>query len=220
MELADGVYTVPVTLELEDRDVTLHPAAVETDRGIVLIDAGCPGIVDQLEAGLEAAGFDWNDVWATLLTHQDVDHAGGLADVVDRADPVVIAHRECAPYVDGRMEPIKMDDRRYPSVPVDITLTEGDRFSTIAGPMELLHTPGHAPGHLSLYFEEERLLLSGDALHAPEGRLAGPRGPLDEAEAIDSIRKLSPLDIERTLCYHGGFVEQGTDVIETLHSTD
>lgn len=33
MELVDGVYTVPVTLELEDRDVTLHPAAVETDRG-------------------------------------------------------------------------------------------------------------------------------------------------------------------------------------------
>ncbi|TYL39874.1 MBL fold metallo-hydrolase [Natronococcus pandeyae] len=215
MELVDGVHTLPVTLELEDRDVTLNPAAVETDRGVVLIDAGCPGIVDQLETGLEAAGFDWDDVWATLLTHQDVDHAGGLEDVVDRADPVVIAHRECAPYIDGRLEPIKMTDRRYPAVAVDVELTEGERVRTVAGPMEAYHTPGHAPGHLSLYFSEERLLLSGDALHAPDGTLDGPRGPLDEAKAVGSIETLATLEIERTLCYHGGFVEQGTDAIET-----
>ena len=218
MEHIDDVYHLPVSLELEDRTVTLNPAAVETDRGLLLLDTGCPGVDDQLEANLEAAGFGWDDVWGVVLTHQDVDHAGGLAAVTDRADPVVFAHPDCAPYVDGRAHPIKLDDEqeRYPAAPVHVEIRDGTRFETAAGPVEVFFTPGHAPGHVSLYFEDAQLLVSGDALHVPEGDLDGPRGPLDEQQALESIEVLSTLDVDRTLCYHGGFVEQGTDAIRRI----
>lgn len=221
MQVVKGVYALSATLEIEEEDIelTVHPAAVETERGIVLLDAGWPGAIDQLEGRLGEAGFGWEDVWAALLTHQDVDHAGGLSDVVDRADPVVFAHRDCAPYVDGREHPVKMDEgERYPPVRVDVELADGARFATAAGPLEVLFTPGHAPGHVSLYFEDEHLLVSGDALHAPEGELDGPRGPLDEAAAVDSIDRLSNLDVERTLTYHGGLVEHEPDAIGAIRT--
>ncbi|WP_049929008.1 MBL fold metallo-hydrolase [Halopiger goleimassiliensis] len=218
MTRIDHVYQLPVTLEPEDQDIVLHPAAVETDRGLLLLDAGCPGIADQLEEHLTEAGFDWDDVWGVVLTHQDVDHAGGLAAVIDRADPVVFAHPDCAPYVDGRKHPVKIDDdqERYPAAPVHVEIPEGTTFETAAGPMDVFFTPGHAPGHVSLYFEDADFLVSGDALHAPEGDLDGPRWPRDEQRAVESIEALSTLEFERTLCYHGGFVQQGTTALDRI----
>jgi len=228
MNVVDGVYAFPLTLELDDpddpdgetREFTFHPSGVETDRGLLLVDAGFPGSTDQLESRLAEAGFDWADVWGVALTHQDADHAGGLAEVVERADPLVFAHRECAPYVDGREHPIKIDDdaERFPAADVDVELTEGVRFRTAVGPMDVYHTPGHAPGHVSFHFPEERLLVSGDALHAPEGDLDGPRGPLDEGRAVDSVGTLADLDVERTVCQHGGVVEHDADAIEGIHA--
>jgi glyoxylase-like metal-dependent hydrolase (beta-lactamase superfamily II) len=82
--------------------------------------------------------------------------------------------------------------------------------------MEVVHTPGHAPGHISLYFPDERALVSGDALHAPEGELDGPRGPLDEETAVESVATLADLAVERTLCHHGGVVEHDPDAIERV----
>jgi glyoxylase-like metal-dependent hydrolase (beta-lactamase superfamily II) len=128
-------------------------------------------------------------VWAVLLTHQDGDHAGGLASVVASTDAVVFAHEVCAPYVDGREDPIKGGSDRYDPVPVDVELTDGVRFRTAAGPMRVVFTPGHAPGHVSLYLPDERLLLAADALTAARGRLRGPSEEftLDMSEATDSV---------------------------------
>lgn len=218
MQLADGVYALSQTVEHDEGSTTIHPAAVETERGVVLLDVGYPGELDQLTEALADAGHDFGDVWAALITHQDGDHAGALADVVDRTDAVVLAHRECAPYLDGRMDPIKGDGERYPAVPVDVELADGVRLSTAAGPMEVLFTPGHAPGHVSLYFPEAKLLIAADALTAREGELAPPSEEytLDYEEATESVGRLSERDVERTLCYHGGFAEQGTGAIAKL----
>ncbi|PSP50665.1 MBL fold metallo-hydrolase [Halobacteriales archaeon QH_1_68_42] len=197
MNVTDGVYAFPLTLEIdhpeaETDEVTFHPSAVETDRGLLLIDAGYPGSIEGFEENLAEQGFEWADVWGVALTHQDADHAGGLADIVERADPVVFAHRECAPYVDGREHPIKIDDdaERFPAADVDVELVEGARFDTLAGPIDVYHTPGHAPGHVSYHLPEERLLISGDAL----------------------------LAVERTLSQHGGIAEHDPDRIAEIHT--
>jgi glyoxylase-like metal-dependent hydrolase (beta-lactamase superfamily II) len=217
MPVPDAVHVFPQTLELDDHpDSTINPGAVETDRGLLLIDAGFPGEIDQVEANLDDAGFDFADVWGVVLTHQDPDHAGGLADVVERADPVVFAHPTCAPYVDGREFPVKLADERYPAAPVHVEVTEGTRFDTQAGPMEVVFTPGHAPGHISLHLPEAGFLASGDALHAPEGELDGPRFPMDEDEAVESVRKLGARDFDGTLTQHGGVVDEGADELDAV----
>lgn len=216
-QLADGVHVLPLTFEIEpDNEMTLHPAAVETERGLVLVDTGFPPGIDQLEAHIDQLGFDWADVWAVVLTHQDPDHVSGLSVIIERTHPVVFAHRDCAPYVDGREQPVKMDGERYPPVGVEVELTEGVQFDTAAGPMEVIFTPGHAPGHMSLYFSDENLLISGDALHAPDGEIDGPRYPHEEEPAVESVEALGELDVEGTLTYHHGFVEHDIDAIADI----
>jgi glyoxylase-like metal-dependent hydrolase (beta-lactamase superfamily II) len=218
MELADGVYALPQTLSQGDRDVTIHPAAVETGRGVLLVDVGFGDELEQIAAALEEYGHGLGDVWGVVVTHQDGDHAGALAEVVDRTGAAVFAHPECAPYVDGRMDPIKGEGERYPAARVDVEVADGTAFDTVAGPMTVQFTPGHAPGHVSLYLPEERLLLAADALTAPTGELAGPsdQHTLEMERAIESVGELSELDVERTLCYHGGLAEQGTGAIARI----
>jgi glyoxylase-like metal-dependent hydrolase (beta-lactamase superfamily II) len=84
--------------------------------------------------------------------------------------------------------------------------------------MVVVHTPGHSPGHVSLYFPDEKLLVAGDALTARDDQLAGPSEEFtpDVDEATESVGKLVDRDVERTLCYHGGFVGQGTGAIARI----
>jgi len=215
----EHVHVCPQTLELDDRpDPTFHPSAVETDRGLLLVDTGVPGELDQWAANLADAGFALEDVWGVALTHQDADHAGGLAAISEAVDPVVFAHPTCAPYVDGREQPVKIpeEDGRFPAAPVHVEVTGGTRFDTRAGPMEVVETPGHAPGHVSYHFPEAEFLVSGDALHCPDGDLDGPRFPMDEAAAVESMRALASREFDTTLCQHGGVVDAGTDRLETV----
>jgi glyoxylase-like metal-dependent hydrolase (beta-lactamase superfamily II) len=219
MELTDGVHAFPQTVDRGDSATTVYPAAVETSKGVLLVDTGFPGLTDQVKSNLADAGFGWDDVSGIVLTHQDGDHAGSLAAVIDRTDALVYAHERCAPYVDGREEPIKSPEgERYPPAEVDVELVDGVAFRTVAGPMEVVFTPGHAPGHVSLYFPDRELLLAGDALTADETGLQGPSTEytLEMDEALDSVGTLADREIRRTLCYHGGFVEEGTDRIGEL----
>lgn len=221
MPVPDAFHVCPQTIDIEDGPtLTINPGAVETDRGLLLVDTGVPGKLDRVESNLSDAGFGLDDVWGVVLTHQDPDHAGGLAAIAERVDPVVFAHPTCARVVDGRERPVKLEDEdaeRYPASPVHVEVTDGSRIHTLAGPMEVVETPGHAPGHVSLYFPEASFLVSGDALHAPEGELDGPRFPMDEAQAVESMRRLADLDFDATLTQHGGPVEAGSDrVAEVL----
>lgn len=213
MALASGVHAFPQTIVRESGELTIHPAAVETPKGVLLVDVGDPGTTDQIEANLEGAGAGWEDVRGVVLTHHDGDHAGGLADILELVDDAVVyAHEECAPYVDGRKYPLKEDpDDRYPEVDVDVEMVEGVSFRTAAGPMDVVFTPGHTPGHVALHFPEERLLLVGDTITADEDGLAPPweENTPDMERARRSIRDLADLDVERVLCYHGGPVEAG-----------
>ena len=219
MEIIDGVYVFPQTVELGGVEQTFHPSAVETATGLVLVDVGFPGQSEQVETNLADAGFDWSDVSAVVLTHQDGDHAGGLADVLARVDATVYAHKACAPSVDGREQPIKSgDSERYPPARVDVELVDGVRFNTAAGPMDVVFTPGHAPGHISLHLPEAGILLAGDALTADEDGLQGPNDQhtLDMDTALDSAQRLSTRSFDRTLCHHGGVVDAGAERVESL----
>lgn len=216
MALPGPVHAFPQSIDREGEAVTIHPAAVETPSGALLLDVGFPGQLDRVEANLRAAGLAVSDVTAVLLTHHDGDHAGGLAELLERTDATVYAHERCAPHVDGREEPVKSPDgQRYPAAPVDVELVGGERFRTDAGPMDVVHTPGHTAGHLSLHFPEQSLLVAADALTADESGLAGPSPEfsLEMDRALDSAASLADLDVASILCYHGGVVEADADDI-------
>ena len=214
-----GVHTLPITVEYGNREITITPTLVETERGLVLIDAGPRGALDGIRTHLRSLGYDLEDVWLVVLTHHDADHAGGLADLLESVDAVVATHRDEAPFVTGERDPIKGDGDRYPPVDVDLELAGGVRIPTPAGPMEVVETPGHAPGHVSLYFPENGLLIAGDALVSDGNEpLSGPKPEFtpDMDRALESVAALAALEVDHVVCYHGGYVDRGNERIEEI----
>ncbi len=218
-----GVHALPLTLEYHGRELTITPTVVETDRGLILVDVGPEGAVDPLETALADLGFSMSDLWLVVLTHHDGDHAGGLEELRSRVDVPVAAHPDETPYITGKEMPIKGDGDRYPPESVDIELVGGTRLSTVVGPMELLETPGHSPGHLSLYVPDERLLIAGDALVSDGAEsLSGPKSEFtpDIERALESVETLAALEIEHVLCFHGGYSPSGSDRIAEIARAD
>ena len=221
-EVAGSVFVLPLDVDRGGVERRFNPSAVETDSGLVLLDAGFPHTVEQLEAGLADSAYGLADVELIVLTHHDGDHASGLSALLERTDALVAAHREEAPYVDGRSFPIKTpdDQDRYEPAPIDVELVGGESIRTAAGPMELLHTPGHSPGHLAAYLPEAKVLITADAMTAEDG-LAGPNETFtpDMETATESVGVLADLDVETVICYHGGPVEATGDEIADIYSS-
>jgi glyoxylase-like metal-dependent hydrolase (beta-lactamase superfamily II) len=219
MSLPDCVHDLELLADLDGRETAIHPAAIETERGLLLLDAGLPDTVDQLATRLDGAGFGLGDVDAVAITHQDPDHAGGLSRVVERSGALVIAHERAAPVVDGRENPrIAPGGDRYPPARVDLELGDRATFHTKAGPARVVATPGHTPGHVSVYLPDARFLVAGDALTAEGGTLNGPDPEATEEQerAADSVSRLAELDVDRTLCYHGGLADAGAGRIAEI----
>ncbi|WP_162176566.1 MBL fold metallo-hydrolase [Deinococcus frigens] len=80
----------------------------------------------------------------------------------------------------------------------------------------MILTPGHTPGHLSLYLERMRTLITGDVLVsdavlvADAGQLHGPRAQMtpDMAAAGQSVNRMAELDVQAIVTYHGGVVRE------------
>lgn len=76
----------------------------------------------------------------------------------------------------------------------------------LAGGITIIHTPGHSPGHLSLYHHDSRTLIAADALTVQGDELHGPTPSAtpDMKQALISLRKFAEYEIETVICYHGG----------------
>jgi glyoxylase-like metal-dependent hydrolase (beta-lactamase superfamily II) len=197
---------------------------VDPVNGPVLVDAGMPGTEAAIDEALASEGFSAAGLKHIIITHQDVDHIGSLAAIKEMSKAAVVAHSVEAPYIDGRTRLLKypsqqtLDENprsreifgglRYEKV--DRLVEDGDVLD-LAGGVRVIHTPGHAPGHMCLYLERTKTLIAGDALTSTEGHLNGPNpgATPDMVAAIASVEKLAALDeVSAIVCYHGGLVTE------------
>jgi glyoxylase-like metal-dependent hydrolase (beta-lactamase superfamily II) len=237
MRLADGLAMLDVTGPVLGRIDVVHPVLVWDDTSITLIDTGFPRQWDQVRQAFEMEGVSLSQLSRIVLTHQDIDHIGTLPDLVHHGDPdspiEVSAHAAERPYIQGERRLLKFTDEAIASIdllppevpeqwkqglkalmlnppcaPVNRTLAEGDRLN-VAGGLTVIETPGHTPGHISLYHERSRTLIAGDALTVADGQLRGPdpASTLDMETALRSLWKLASLPIDRIVCYHGGMYQ-------------
>jgi len=221
MRLAPSVYAFPVTVDRDGREVTFHPAGVETEDGLVLVDTALPGHLGDLEAALDDEEFRLRDVEFVVVTHEDGDHAGCLAELTEETDATVLAAKGDAPVVEGDREP-RGGGGGYPPADVDVRVTDGTELRTDAGPLRVIDTPGHTDGHVSLYLPDCGLLLAADALTAADGDLAGPNPEFTEEmdTALESVARLAGLRVvDGVLAYHGGYVDATSDDVRDLHAS-
>ncbi|HIP53585.1 MAG TPA: MBL fold metallo-hydrolase [Chromatiales bacterium] len=161
----------------------------ETHRAAV-VDPG--GDIGRIESAIDNAGIE---VVLILLTHGHIDHAAGAPDLAERYGvPVAGPHKEDAFLLDSLPEQSRMFGLPPArSFTPDLWLQEGDRITLGHKHLEVIHCPGHTPGHIVFYSPDARLALVGDVLFKGAiGRTDFPRGDYDTL--IDSIHsKLFPL---------------------------
>ncbi len=154
----------------------------------VLIDPG--GEVDRLLAAVEELGISIVQIW---LTHGHIDHVGGAALARRRLACEIVGPHKDDQWLLDELAPGKYGiDEAEPFTP-DRYLEDGDTVTLDGLAFQVLHCPGHSPGHVVFYQPELAFVFIGDVLFKGSiGRTDLPRG--DHAQLIDSIvSKLWPL---------------------------
>ncbi len=110
MHVADGVEMLEISTNVMGRPDTVNPVLIFDERDAILVDAGFPGQAPAIVAAIESAGVPLERLGNVIITHQDIDHIGSLADVVAAVPgPVqVMASAVEKPYIQGEKPLIKL----------------------------------------------------------------------------------------------------------------
>jgi glyoxylase-like metal-dependent hydrolase (beta-lactamase superfamily II) len=144
----------------------------------VLVDAGLRGSADRIKRAAAERFGSHSKPAAILLTHGHFDHVGALHDLLTEWDVPVYAHPLELPYLTGRSDYPPPDPTVggggmawlswiYPNSATDfqkhLRTLPADNHVPGLPDWRWIHTPGHAPGHVSFFRESDRTLLAGDA---------------------------------------------------------
>ncbi len=164
------------------------------------------------------------EVTRIVLTHQHPDHIGGAADLVAASGAEVWAHPLDTPAIegtgmrDGPKGPLGLTFNmlifpRLRPLKVARSLADGETLPILAngGGLQVIATPGHTLGHISLYMPSRQLFFAGDALrHSGEKVVPSPAMfNRDHAEALRTFADLARLGIEASLPGHGAPILSG-----------
>ncbi|GIF47939.1 glyoxylase-like metal-dependent hydrolase (beta-lactamase superfamily II) [Asanoa ferruginea] len=206
-EVADGV------LELRVGFVNLHVIVV--DDGLVLVDTGLPGRAPTIVRALTEARRAVGDITTILVTHQHMDHVGGLAELRRQSGAKVVAHALDVPVITGAQRPAPSTIQKIVGLvvkdpepaPVDEVLLADGPVPVVG--MRAFHTPGHTPGHVSYLLDRGGgVLFAGDAAGSVAGKVrATPRAMTDDPPAARaSVARLADLDFDVAVFGHGSAV--------------
>lgn len=199
--------------------------------GFVLIDAGMPKSAKEIIDVAEKRYGKTTKPDAIILTHGHFDHVGAIIELVDYWQVPVFAHKLELPYLTGLKdypEPDPSVDNglvakmspMFPNEAIDLgesvqELPPDETVPFMEG-FKWIHTPGHSPGHVSLFREQDRALIAGDAfvtvkqeslykVFTQEKEVNGPPKYLtpDWTAAFDSVKKLAALNPSVAITGHG-----------------
>ena len=161
----------------------------------VLIDAGVgePAHLDAIAAAAPRGPAE------VVVTHAHSDHAAGAPAIQSRWPA---ARFSKAPWPDR--------DGSVPWRP----LAEGDVVPTGAGPLEVLHTPGHSPDHVALWHAESRAVFAGDLLVLDSTVFIPASNGGNLADYLKSLERLLQLSPLRAWPSHGPVIEEPAALIE------
>jgi glyoxylase-like metal-dependent hydrolase (beta-lactamase superfamily II) len=170
----------------------------------VLVDVGHQRHVNHLLRGMEADGISLDMIDLIVITHCHPDHHEAVPSFLNGRVKVTY-HREEETYLREEGGALyQMMGVPVPRIPLEFYLKEGilevdgDRY-------QIIHTPGHSPGAICIYWAERKVLVTGDLVfYRGVGRTDFPGG--DGKRLIESIEKLRGLDLEILLPGHGEII--------------
>jgi glyoxylase-like metal-dependent hydrolase (beta-lactamase superfamily II) len=186
-ELAPGIHRVETVSDADDKLHGYH--VLDGATGPILVDPGyADAPIEVYEPFLETRGESLSDVGLAVVTHADADHFGGNHQLREHSPGVTLACHEADRRWAESVETIL--DERYrgfeddhgltydgevydwltgmmgPDEPIDLGLRGGETIRVGDRTLDVLHAPGHTPGHCMLWDGTHDVLLGGDGFFA------------------------------------------------------
>ncbi len=215
MKITDNVHVVP--------EVRGHCYLIVDPDGLTLIDTGLPGSDRNILAYVANLGKSPEDLRRIILTHSDVDHVGSLSALHRATGARTYASQiEADAMAAGKpSRPIKRTGFSWRRLlmtllspftgpkpfQVDEILKDG-QVLPVGGGLRVVATPGHTPGHISLYAPGPGVLFCGDSMVTEPNVIHGSRPALtwDEAKARESVKRQAGLGARFVCSGHGPVV--------------
>lgn len=196
---------------------------IQTDDQFTLIDTGLLGSATKIMAAAETLG---KQITTIIVTHAHQDHAASLDDLVKQLGDVnIVTSQQTSQFLAGDMSfagtPAKLPGSyiKTESKPSQVV---GD--NEMLGPLKIVTTPGHTPGHISVFDTRDRTLYAGDAFQtkvkvavAGDFQLLFPFPALatwNKSAAVESARKLTALEPLNLSVGHGNTIANPTTFME------
>nr|WP_246593746.1 MBL fold metallo-hydrolase [Evansella tamaricis] len=226
-----GIEVLPDLFSYTVQIVNIHLIGIPKTNEFVLVDAGMPNSAEEIISVI-AERFGANSrPKAIILTHGHFDHVGAIIELVEHWKIPVYAHELEMPFLVGHKSYPEPDSTveggmvakispMFPNEPINLgnnvkPLPSDGSVPTMPG-FKWIHTPGHSPGHVSLFREKDRVLIVGDAfvtvkqeylykVLTQELEISGPPRYLttDWESAKESVIKLATLKPTVAVTGHG-----------------
>ena len=223
-QIAPGVYSMT-----QNKGGHVRAFLLDNGTDLTLIDTLFDTDARQIIDRIGSIGRTIQDLKRIVLTHGHRSHLGGLATLKRLSGATVYSHEWEADIIAGErtaqpvtiipMRPLgtywrvyylqfgaALGRGKHPPCTVDSTLDDGDTV----GPVRVLHTPGHTPGHLAFWWPEHRVLFAGDAIVTyPVFEAGWPAFNLNPTQQRASLRRMADLEAEVLAVGHGEPITAG-----------
>jgi glyoxylase-like metal-dependent hydrolase (beta-lactamase superfamily II) len=245
---------VEITKEVHTIDGFTHPFPggkvvpymfIENADDLTLIDPSFLPQLPILENYVLNAGYNMMNVRRIILTHLHIDHAQAANEIRKRTGAKIYSHWIEAGYlahnppyngpptIQAITDVLKKSglsveeltkefgSMELEPIIVDEQVSDGDTI----GSLKVIHTPGHTPGHISLYYDEDRILFGADTIYkhvfGAEGMyISPPIVSIDPVTATVSAQRLSKIKFDKLLMSHqdSPLLERARETVEKLVS--
>lgn len=229
-----NIHLLRIEKEFNGIQVILHPVLLTINGRHYLIDCGYEETYAELVQQLQHLGIAVSDLYALLISHDDIDHIGAVSllkaqhpgllvycsDVEEASvsgaikserleqaeSSLEVLPAEHLPWARQFIQQLKQIKRIQP----DGTFADGE---WIEGELQVLATPGHTKGHVSFYIPAKQTVIACDAVVVENDALniANPQFALDLEKAVQSVALIKALKPEKLICYHGGLAVEDVE---------
>ncbi|WP_071392871.1 MBL fold metallo-hydrolase [Bacillus tuaregi] len=222
------IIELPIEFEFNGEKNVIYPSLIRMENELTLVDTGYANFLPLIEKEILKNGYVMKQLKNIIITHYDDDHIGSLYDFKENYPwTQVIASETEAKYISGEakserlvqaeemQEDLPKEEQEFGKwfiqqlknlkpVAIDEKVQDGDMI--LNNQCQVIATPGHTSGHISLFFPNLESVITGDAavLENHGLAIANPHFCLNLEKAEQSLNRIKQLNAKNYYCYHGG----------------